>query len=111
MKEREAAVQTLPVLPVKNSVLFPFIHMPFSVGRPTSVTALEAALEKEGKELLVVCQRDSAVEAPGQSDLYSIGTKAVIKKAARGEDGRIQIIVLGTERLRLNRLTETEPFL
>ncbi len=104
-------MQTLPVLPVKNSVLFPFIHMPFSVGRPASVAALEAALEKEGKELLVVSQRDSSVETPGQSDLYSIGTKAVIKKAARGEDNRVQIIVLGTERLRIYRLTETEPFI
>ena len=104
-------MQTLPVLPVKNSVLFPFIHMPFSVGRPASVVALEAALEKEGKELLVVCQRDSSVETPGQQDLYSVGTKAIIKKAARGDDGRIQVIVLGTERVRIHRLSETEPFL
>jgi ATP-dependent Lon protease len=105
------SLQKLPVLPVKNSVLFPFIHMPFSVGRLPSVAGLEAALATEGKELVVVCQRDSSVETPGQTDLYSIGTKAVIKKAARGDDSRVQVIVFGVERVRIEELTETEPFI
>jgi len=104
-------LQRLPVLPVKNSVLFPFIHMPFSVGRPASVAALEATLATDAKEILLVCQRSSAVETPGQADLYTIGTRAVIKKAVRGDDGRIQLIVLGLERVRIVRMAETEPFM
>ena len=96
-------LNTVAVLPVKNAVLFPSIHMPFSVGRPASVAALEAVMATEEKELLVVCQRDSAVETPGETDLYQVGTKAIIKKAVRGGDGRVQLIVLGTERVRIER--------
>src|SRR5262244_1760761 len=104
-------LRTIPVLPVKNTVLFPYIHMPFSVGRPVSLAALEAAIATEEKEVLVVCQRDSGVETPGESDLYSIGTTAVIKKTARGEDGRVQVIVLGDERVRIDDIARTEPYL
>src|SRR5437773_9407645 len=95
-------LRKLPVLPIKNTVLFPFIHMPFSVGRPASLVALEAAVASEEKEILVLSQRDSEVESPGKDDLYSIGTTAIIKKAARGEDGRVQVIVLGSERVKVD---------
>jgi ATP-dependent Lon protease len=104
-------LRTLPVLPVKNAVLFPFLHMPFSVGRPTSIAAIDAAMASEEKELLVVCQRSSSVELPGKDDLYPVGVKAVIKKTVRGEDGRTQVIVLGLERVRIERLSRTEPYL
>src|SRR5262245_17103438 len=104
-------LRTLPVLPVKNTVLFPYIHMPFSVGRPVSLAALEAALSTEEKEVLVVSQRDSAVENPTQDNLYFVGTTAVIKKAARGEDGRVQVIVLGGDRVRIESLSRTDPYL
>src|ERR1700731_3320008 len=106
----KAKTQTLPVLPIKNTVLFPYIHMPFSVGRPTSVAALESALATEDKEILVVCQRDSADQEPAKDDLYSVGVRAVIKKVLRMEDV-IQIIVLGAERMRIDDLTSTDPYL
>jgi ATP-dependent Lon protease len=100
----------LPVLPIKNTVLFPYIHMPFSVGRPTSVAALEAALATEEKEILLVCQRDSADQEPGKDDLYPVGVRAIVKKVLRVEDV-VQIIVLGVERVRIDDLTSTEPYL
>src|SRR6266545_3639229 len=105
------SLRTLPVLPIKNTVLFPYIHMPFSVGRPLSLAALETAVATEEKEILIVSQRNSAVEAPGKEDLYSIGTKAVIKKIAREDDGRVQVIVLGEERVKVQEFTRTEPYL
>ncbi len=55
----------LPVVPIKNTVLFPNLLMPLSVGRPKSVAAIQAALATEAKEILVVTQRDSSVETPG----------------------------------------------
>ena len=76
----EPDVRTLPVLPVKNTVLFPYLIMPLSVGRPASVAAVKAALATEEKEIIVVTQRDSAVEEPTQDDVYAIGTRAIIKK-------------------------------
>jgi ATP-dependent Lon protease len=101
----------LPVLPLKNSVLFPHLLMPLSVGRPASVAAVEAALASEEKEILVVAQRDASVEAPVQHDLYGTGTRAVIKKMARSSESTLELIVLGVERVMLLRVEETEPFL
>ena len=100
----------LPVLPIKNTVLFPYIHMPFSVGRPTSVAALEAALATEDKEIILVCQRDSADQEPGKDDLYPVGVRAIVKKVLRVEDV-VQIIVFGAERVRIDDLISTDPYL
>ena len=61
--------QTLPVLPIKNNVLFPYLLLPLQVGRPSSIAAVEAALASEEKEIVVVAQRDSAVESPQLQDL------------------------------------------
>ena len=74
---------SLPVLPIKNTVLFPYIHMPFSVGRPTSVAALESALATEEKEILVVCQRDSADQEPAKDDLCPAEVEARVREGDR----------------------------
>lgn len=89
---------TLPVVPVKSTVLFPNLLMPLSVGRPKSVAAIEAALKTESKEILVVTQRDSTVETPVAADLFPTATKAVIKRAGRNGD-KFEIVVAGTERV------------
>ncbi|MGE5488322.1 MAG: endopeptidase La [bacterium] len=102
----------LPVLPLKNSVLFPHLLMPLSVGRPASRSAVESALATEEKELIVVAQRDPAKEIPTEfSDLYSVGTKAVIKRMARVSESQVDLIVLGAERISLEALEQTEPHL
>ena len=75
-------LQTLPVLPIKNTVLFPSMLKPLNVGRPSSIAAIEAALASEGKEIVVVAQRDTAVDSPSLTDLYSIGTKAGTMRAS-----------------------------
>ena len=68
------------MLPLKNSVLFPGLLMPLSVGRKASLAAVEAALATEDKEIVVVAQRDASVDTPGAADLFTIGTRAVIRK-------------------------------
>ena len=75
-------VRTLPLVPLKNSVLFPNLLMPLSVGRPASLAAIEAALSTEEKEVIIVAQRDSSLDSPGPNDLYTIGTRAVIERRA-----------------------------
>jgi ATP-dependent Lon protease len=100
----------LPVLPLKNTVLFPHLFMPLAVGRPNSIAAVEAVLATEEKSFVVVAQRDGNNEQPGMDDLYSVGTRAVIKKMARGE-GVIELIVQGVERVTLLKAEQTEPFL
>jgi ATP-dependent Lon protease len=104
-------IETLPVLAVKNSVLFPGLLMPLTVGRPTSVAAIEAALASEDKEILVVTQRDASVETPEQDDFYTIGTKAVVKRTMQRQDGAINLIVQGVERVVLIKIEQTIPFL
>ena len=99
-------LQTLPVLPIKNAVLFPSMLMPLTVGRPSSIAAIEAALASEGKEIVVVAQRDAAIDSPSLTDLYSIGTKAVIKKMARRADGLLEVVLLGVERVVLLKLEQ-----
>ena len=102
---------TLPVLPIKRTVLFPGILMPVTVGRERSVAAVNAALKTEDKTILVVAQRDPGKENPGLDDLYTIGTKAIVKQVGRTEDGTIQALLQGLERVALLKVEQSLPYL
>jgi ATP-dependent Lon protease len=106
----EENVQVLPVLPLKNTVLFPYLFMPLSAGRPTSVAAVEAALAGEEKALVLVTQRNGQEDQPTADGLYNVGTRAVIKKMARGEAG-VELLVQGIERVTVLRYEQMEPFI
>lgn len=102
--------ELLPVLPLKNSVLLPYVMMPLVFGRSLSVAAAEAALASEGNEVVVVTQRDASTDLPVPGDFYTFGTKAVIRKMARSEAGGIHLIVQGIERVEINLFEQTEPY-
>jgi ATP-dependent Lon protease len=110
MTPESTTALTLPVLPLKGTVLFPHLFMPLSVGRPNSVAAVEAALGGEEKTLLLVAQRDSSKDQVGAEDLYTVGTRAVIRKMARN-NGIVEMIVQGVERVAILKMEQTEPFL
>jgi ATP-dependent Lon protease len=103
-------VVVLPVLPLKNTVLFPYLGMPLAVGRPNSLAAIEAVLATEDKTFVVAAQRNADNEQPGMEELYPVGTRAVVKRMARGE-GVIELLVQGVERVTLLKAEQTEPFL
>jgi ATP-dependent Lon protease len=107
----ETRAVKLPVLPIKRTVLFPGIMMPLTVGRERSTAAVEAATKTEEKTILVVAQRDPQKDAPGLEDLYTIGTKAIVKQIGRSDEGTIQVLVQGLERVALLKVEQTEPFL
>ncbi len=107
----QPVVYTLPVLPLKSAVLFPYLLMPLSAGRPASIAAVEAALATESKEILVFTQRDPDLDSPTHDDLYAIGTRAVIRKMNRSGEGHLELMVLGMERVTLLKLDSSEPFL
>ena len=111
MSTNEANVQSLPIVPLKNSVLFPNLLMPLSVGRPASLAAVEAALGTEEKEIVIVAQKDAANDTPGPNDIYTVGTKAVIRKMTRPNEDLVEVLVLGVERVVVLKLEEAEPFL
>ena len=100
----------LPVVPLKNGVLFPLQLMPLSVGRPRSVAAVEAAMQSEDKSLVIVTQRDPQDEQPRLSDLHDVGTLAVVKRVQRSGN-EIQAIVVGATRVRLTGTAAEEPYL
>lgn len=103
-------VQTLPVFPLRNSVLFPYVVSPFSAGRERSIAALEAALASEDKAVAVVAQRRVDAETPGSEGMFGIGTRAVIKRMARSEE-TLEVILQGIERFELIEVVQTEPYL
>ncbi|MDQ2842851.1 MAG: endopeptidase La [Acidobacteriota bacterium] len=104
------AYQTLPALPLKNTILFPGLLLPLSVGRESSLLAVEAALKTEEKEIILIAQRDAQVDAPQQDELYTIGTKAVIRKSSRNA-GAMEILVLGVDRVVVAKLETSEGYL
>jgi len=100
----------LPVLPLKDTVVFPYIILPLSVGRDKSVLAVDRALA-ESRVIMLVAQRDPAIDNPGEDELYSVGTAAVIMRMLKLPDGRIRILVQGLSRARVHHLSQTEPYL
>src|SRR5665213_2567447 len=99
-------IRILPLLPLKNSVLFPGLLMPLSVGRTSSLAAVEAAVATEDKEIIVVAQRDASADTPGASDLFTIGTLAAIRKVARPKEDHIDILAFGLERVVIVKVHE-----
>jgi ATP-dependent Lon protease len=100
----------LPVLPLKDTVVFPYIILPLSVGRDKSVLAVDRALA-ESRVIMLVAQRDAAFENPGEADLYEIGTAAVIMRMLKLPDGRIRILVQGLSRARVQHISQIDPYL
>ncbi len=99
-------IRILPLLPLKNSVLFPGLLMPLSVGRTSSLAAVEAAVATEDKEIIVVAQRDASADTPGAADLFTIGTRAAIRKVARPKKDHIDILAFGLERVVIVKVNE-----
>jgi ATP-dependent Lon protease len=104
----ENNLRTLPLLPLKNSVLFPGLMMPLSVGREASLGAVEKALASEDKEIVVVAQRDPSFDAPKAEDLFTLGTRAIIKKVSRQNASQIDVLVLGMERVVIVKVDDGE---
>jgi ATP-dependent Lon protease len=100
----------LPVLPVREIVLFPQAVLPLAVARPASVRLVDEAVV--GSRLVgLVTQREAAVDAPEAGDLFRIGTVAAIHKMVKQPDGTIRLVVQGLERFRTLEFTQTTPYL
>src|SRR5918999_923837 len=98
----------LPVLPLRDTVLFPNSFMPLAVAREASVRLIEEATTT-GRMIGVFTQREASVEEPLQENLYHIGTTTHIHKMFKLPDGSLRLIVQGLARVRLDRLVQTHP--
>ena len=99
----------LPLLPVRDTVVFPRMLTPLFVGRDRSILALEAAVA-EANQVVVVTQRDPEVEEPELEDLYEIGSLVIVGRMLRMPDGSTNILVQGHQRVELIEMVQDVPF-
>ncbi len=100
----------LPVLPVRDVVIFTYMILPLFIGREKSVHAVESAL-KSGRHLLVCAQKEESTEDPDPSDLYDVGTVVQVMRMLKMPDSRVKILVQGVNRARVTGYRQVEPYL
>src|SRR5437763_11331774 len=100
----------LPLLPLRDIVIYPFMIVPLFVSRERSIRAVDEALG-EHRMILLVCQKDLDKEEPQQNDLYGVGTVAVIMRMLKLPDGRIRILVQGISRAKVEEINSGGEFL
>lgn len=101
--------ENLPVLPVRDLVVFPYMILPLFVGREMSIKAIEHSLNTN-KMVILITQKDLDVENPTPDDLYSVGTVGVIMRMLKLPDGRVKILIRGLSKARALSYSQTEPF-
>ena len=99
----------LPILPLRDAVIFPTAVMPLTVGRERSVQLINDVQESDGL-LAVLTQRDKEVENPGPDDLYETGTVSVVHRVMRTPEGNLFVIVMAISRMRVTEFTQSEPY-
>jgi ATP-dependent Lon protease len=107
---KESIPDVLPILPLKNTVLFPGVVIPITVGRDKSIKLIKDAY-KSDKIIGVIAQKDSTIEDPDAKDLYDLGTVAHIIRMLRMPDGNTTVIIQGKKRFRLNEVLTTNPYM
>ena len=101
--------KALPVLPVRDTVLFPHAVLPLTVGRESSVQLINSL--GEDKTIIVVAQREARVDSPQPSDLYTVGTSAVVHKVVKMPNQSLFVFAEGLERIKLGEFTQLTPFM
>ncbi|MBA4371227.1 MAG: endopeptidase La [Thermodesulfovibrio sp.] len=108
--EREVEIpDSLPILPVRDIVVFPYMIIPLFVGREISIKAIEHALSKD-RMILLLTQKDLSLENPSTGDLYQIGTVGMIMRMLKLPDGRVKILVQGLAKARVKQFSTSETF-
>ena len=106
----DTTLHTLPVLPLRDIVVFPHMIVPLFVGRDKSVKALEAVMAKN-KQILLLTQKEAATEDPTQDDMHQMGTLGHILQLLKLPDGTVKVLVEGTVRAKVEGFLEHSEFL
>jgi ATP-dependent Lon protease len=107
---RRKAHRALPLLPLRDIVVFPYMVVPLFVGREKSIQALEQAMARD-KEIVLCAQRKSKTNDPAAEDIYTTGTLGEVIQMLRLPDGAVKVLVEGKRRVRLRKFTHSEDFL
>src|SRR5437879_8435168 len=108
-KEQQQDERSLPVLPVRDTVLFPHAVLPLTVGSESSVQLINSL--GEDKTIVVVAQREARVDTPQPRDLHTVGTSAVVHKVVKMPNQSLFVFAEGLERVRLGEFTQLQPFM
>ena len=100
----------LPILAIRNTVIFPVLAFPINVGREKSLLAVDEALENE-KLLAILAQREAKNEDPDTEDLYQVGTVVKILKSVKMPGNKLSVIIQGLARIKVKNWNHTEPYL
>src|SRR5215208_93534 len=101
----------LPVLPIRNAVLFPGAVAPFDVGREKSVALVEDVHNLPTPIIAIFAQRDPSTDDPSMDDLYPVGCAARVLKALKHSSGNYSLILQGLTRIRLDQVTQSNPYI
>ncbi|HXU68266.1 MAG TPA: endopeptidase La [Polyangia bacterium] len=111
MSDTKPAVQTLPVLPLRNLVLFPGVVLPVDVGRAGSLKLVDDVVRRQPSRVMIATQKDPQVEEPSPEDLHTIGVEAEVLKVVKLSDTRVTVVIRGLERRRLGVFSQVTPYL
>ncbi|MGA8341080.1 MAG: LON peptidase substrate-binding domain-containing protein, partial [Candidatus Sulfotelmatobacter sp.] len=100
----------LPMMPIRDVVIFPFMMTPFVVGRESSVRALEEALAAD-KKIFLATQHDASIDEPKANEIYQVGTIVNIVQSLKLPDGNIKVLVEGVERGKILQVVDTDGFM
>ncbi len=110
MTSKKKITNELPLLPVRDIVVYPFMILPLFVGRESSIKAVEEALNNHDRLILLSCQKDLHAETPEANDIYETGTVAMIMRMRNLPDGRIKILIQGIKKAKITNFMQVEPF-
>src|SRR5437870_3937418 len=102
--------EQLPILPVRDAVIFPNAVIPLTVGRESSVKLINDVQQGDGM-LVVLTQRDKRVDAPGPGDLYDVGTVSMVHRVMKTPEGNLFVIIMGVSRTHIDEFVQFEPYL
>ncbi len=102
--------EILPILPMRDTVVFPMAVAPLAIGQERSIRLVDDAMRTH-RLLGLVAQKDDEVATPGPGDIYRVGTVATVHHLLRAPDGSLRLLVQGLERIRLREIVQTEPYL
>ena len=100
----------IPVLPLRDVVVFPGMVIPLFIGRPKSIRALELAI-KDDRRIILVAQQNSSLDEPKEEDLYQVGTLASLLQLLKLPDGTVKILVEGEERVQIKKFIDSDKCL
>ena len=99
----------IPLLPVRDVVIFPYMILPLFVGREKSIRAVDESLTRD-RLILLVAQKDAEAEEPNSEEIFSLGTVALVMRILKMPDGRIKVLVQGMGRARIEEFLKKEPY-